>query len=568
MYYRPREKKRPPLLSFLLSALLIIMMGVLVLLLAIYVGYIDYQPPTLAERFAPTPTPTRPAVLYVADGDQYFAEGKLDEAINAYEEALQREPDNDVAYIRQSRLLIYTRNTARAVKRAAQAVLLKPENPENLAYYCRALDWEARYDEAFDACSCAIELDPSYAEGYAFLSEIYADQGDWVSARTTAQQAIEANFQSMDAHHNMGYALEIQGRYSEAIDFYENAIKLAPDLAPLYIDAGRAHYRVSDFETAAERFKQAIKLRPRDPEAYNWLGWTFYTQGEFTQAIDALEQSIGVGPNYVSINPAGRSAWGNLGIIYYTQQNFEESIQYFPKAIELAEGEFLRRARQVEIYTEVPTLTGSEAIPILRGTFDIPVNQTTSKYSARLEPINYQSKLEPDTELSCGEAIVHSIQGEAALLGPTLSLTSTQVFSQSTGVATLDLANRNLLLSLENLPQPKTVPYELRVSFWPNRTDSVGFFQPDGNQQAQVNIQFDEKLSAPIEYYYELGLAYAYLDPPVCDKAIPWLLKSLEIDSSGFNPAWAGLKPDLCPTANTPPTPIPTSTPLPTPASP
>jgi tetratricopeptide (TPR) repeat protein len=151
MYYRPREKKRHPLVSFLLSTLLIIMIGVLALLLAIYVGYIDYQPPTLAERLAPTPTPTRPAVLYVADGDQYFAEGKLDQAIDAYEEALQREPDNDVAYIRQSRLLVYTRNTARAVDRAAHAVLLQPESPENLAYYCRALDWEARYDEAFDA---------------------------------------------------------------------------------------------------------------------------------------------------------------------------------------------------------------------------------------------------------------------------------------------------------------------------------------------------------------------------------------------------------------------------------
>lgn len=566
MYYRPREKKRSPFLTFILWVLFIFMVGVLATLLAMYLGYVDYKPPTLAERFAPTPTPTRPAVLYIADGDRYFTEGKLNEAITAYEQAIQIDPGNDIPYIRQSRLLIYTRNTAKAVDRAAQAVAINPDNPENLAYYCRALDWEARYGEAFDVCSCAIELDPSYAESYAFLSEVYADQGDWIAARTTAQQAIDANFNSMDAHHNMGYALEIQGRYAQAVEFYENAIKLAPQLAPLYVNAGRSYYWLSDFEKAADYFKQAIRLNPTDPEAYNWLGRTYSTTGEYTRAIDALEQSIGIGPAYVSNNPVGRSAWGELGIVYYTRQNFEQAIEYLPKAIELAEGQFLQRARRVEIYAEIPTLTGTEPLPILRGRFDIPENRSQPKYVAQLEPVHYSSTLDVDPDQSCTASIVQSIQNETILVGPTQSLTATQVFSQSTGVATLDLASGNLLLELHNLPQPETIPYEIRVTFWPNRTDSVGFFQPDSNQTAQINIQFEEKLSAPIEYYYEIGLAYVYLDPPQCDKAVPWLLKALKIDSSAFNPAWAGLR--ICPSPDSPPTPIPTATPLPTPNSP
>ena len=45
-----------------------------------------------------------------------------------------------------------------------------------------------------------------------------------------------------------------------------------------------------------------------------------------------------------------------------------------------------------------------------------------------------------------------------------------------------------------------------------------------------------------LEYYYELGLAYAYLDR--CDEARPWLLKAVEIDPSAW-PAWDGL--DMCP---------------------
>jgi len=553
MYYRPRPKKRHPFVTFILFILLTAMTLVLVILLSMYVGYIDLKPPTLAQQFGPTPTPTRPAALYLADGDTYFAAGKLKEAIAAYEQAIQLDPANDIPYIRQARLLVYTHDTAKAVDRAAQAVLLKPASPENLAYYCRALDWEARYGEALDACSCAIELNPQYAEGYAFLAEVYADQSDWVSARATAQQALDANFQSMDAHHNMGYAFEVQGRYAQAVEFYENAITLAPNLGPLYLDAGRSYYWSNDFEKATDRFKKAIKLNPFDPEAYDRLGWTYYTDGDFARALDALEQSAGVDPAYYR-------AWGHMAMLYYTRQNFEKAVEIFPKAIELAEAEFLRRARWLEIDTEVQTRTGPEAVPILRGRFTKPDSGNT--YVADLRPLDYQSTLKIDSEESCAAVVAQSIQKQAILIDPTQALTFTQTFSQAAGTATLDLASGNLFLDLSYLPLPQNLPYAVKVTFWPNRTDHVGYIQPDGRQKVQANIRFEERLSAPVEYYYSLGLAFAYLEPPLCDQAVPWLLRALELDKSVTNPAWAGLR--ICPSPNAPPTPIPTPTPLPT----
>jgi Flp pilus assembly protein TadD len=48
--------------------------------------------------------------------------------------------------------------------------------------------------------------------------------------------------------------------------------------------------------------------------------------------------------------------------------------------------------------------------------------------------------------------------------------------------------------------------------------------------------------AAEPEYYYELGLALAYLER--CDEARPWLLKALEVDPNAA-PALEGLK--LCP---------------------
>jgi tetratricopeptide (TPR) repeat protein len=435
--------------------------------------------------------------------------------------------------------------------------LLNPTSAENLAYYCRALDWEAQYGAAFEACSCAIELEPDYAEGYAFLAEVYADQADWFSARSTAQQSIETNFQSMDAHHNMGYVLEVQGRYAEAVEFYENAITLAPNLAPLYVAAGRSYYWLGDFETAAERFKTAIKLFPSNAEAYDRLGWTYHTDGESTRAIDALEQGVAVDPAY-------DRAWGHLGLVYYTRQNFETAIEYLPKAIELAEGRFLRRVRQLEIKAEVQTLTGPEFVPVLRGQFNISGAPDKLVYETELQPVSFESSLEIKLEEpSCWSSVVQSIENRPIRLGADETVAFSQAFSQTVGTATLDFSSGKLLVEIDNMPQPETSPYEVTVSFWPNRIDDVGFVQPDANQQIRTDIQFEERLTAPVEYYYTLGLAYAYLDPPQCDQAVPWLLTALEIDSGGYNPAWAGLR--ICPSKESPPTPIPTATPSPEP---
>ena len=94
MYYRPPKKRRHAALMVVFSVALIAATVILIMLLGIYVGVLDVEVPDVAQRFAPTPTPTRPAALYVGDGDELFIQGKLNEAIAAYEKAQELVPGN------------------------------------------------------------------------------------------------------------------------------------------------------------------------------------------------------------------------------------------------------------------------------------------------------------------------------------------------------------------------------------------------------------------------------------------------------------------------------------------
>ncbi len=546
MYIRQEKKKKKT------SAVRVFILTVLILL---GLWFIRVQP-DWARPFVPSPTPTLPAQYFVTEGDIQFADGKLHEAIKSYEQAIAMEPENDVPYIRQSKLLVFTGDTAKAVLRAEEAVLLNPNSATNLAEYCEALDWEGDYGRAFDACECAIELDPNNALGYAYLSEVYADQADWVPARKTAEKALEADFQSPEAHHNMGYALEVQGRYREAVEFYENAIKLRPKLAPYYMAAGRNYYWLGQFENAADRFEEAIKLMPTSPSGYDQLAWTFHANGQDTRAIDALEQAISVDANYAR-------AWGRLGTIYYLRQNYEEALKILPTAITLAENQTLQKARRIEILMPVETPSGTENVPVVRGRFDHGNDAGSGSLVATLTPVQWAQTAPPvEATGSCGELIARNISEQVHLTSPTQDVSFSEPFSNTTGTATLSLSTGDLTITMDNLPRPQAVPYSVQIVFRPEKTEGVGFIQPNGNGHAEETYHITTKTTAPVEYYYELGLSYAYLRPPQCEQAVPWLLKALEKDSAYYNPAWAGLK--ICPSDQSPPTPLPTFTPTPT----
>ncbi len=544
--YIHQEKKRKTSLLWVLILTILILTGL---------WFIKNQP-EWAKPFEPTPTPTLEAQYYINDGEINFAEGRLHQAIKTYQKAIQLEPDNDIPYARESKLLIYTGDTAAALTKAEQAVLLNPGSVQNLAEYCRALDWEGLYGQAADACECAIELAPTYAPAHAYLSEVYADQASWISARTTAQEALDIDFQSPEAHHNMGYALEVQGRYAEAVEYYENAITLRPNLAFYYIAAGRNYYWLGNLDKAADRFGEAIKLDPGSPAGYDQLGWTYHTNGEDSRAVDALEQAIGVDPAYAK-------AWGHLGAIYYLRQNYEKAIDTLPTAIELAERQLLPKARHIQIRTQIEGSSGSELIPVLEGRFEQSLDGQSDILKANISPVQWVQDNRPEeSDFTCGHLIAQKIKSQIVHASPTQDISFSQAFSQSTGTATLNLTTGELTLELENVPRPEAIPYQALIHYRPDKTESLGYIQPDEAGQIAENFSITTKTSAPLEYYYELGLSYAYLSPDFCAEAVPWLLKALEKEPAYYNPAWEGLK--ICPSDASPPTPLPTFTPTPT----
>jgi tetratricopeptide (TPR) repeat protein len=277
-------------------------------------------------------------------------------AITVYLEASRVDPNNAEVWAELSRIQTYS--TRLQVKRediiarldeaivsAERAVELNPDSSYAHAVHSFALNWRASYasddrerqaflTRAEQEAVRALQLDNASALALAFYAEVLVDQQKWTQALQTVQQALDRDSSLMDVHRVHGYVLESLGEYALAIDAYERAIVITPNLTFLYIQVG-AGYRVLAFrspneevqrglfEKSLEYFAQAARINQqlgvRNPGPYVSIARTYSQMGEFFIAIRNIQRAI-------EFEPDNAVLYGELGVLYHKNRNYETGI--------------------------------------------------------------------------------------------------------------------------------------------------------------------------------------------------------------------------------------------------
>jgi tetratricopeptide (TPR) repeat protein len=313
--------------------------------------------------FSPTPTATRTVNSWRLEGEAFFEAGDLNAAITAYQEASRVEPGNaeilaDLARIQtySSRLLTSDADRLARLEEALasveQAVALAPEDTRVIAIYAFVLDWYGTHPLVAEPQKYlnlgeqqalrALSLDARNALALAFYAEILIDQQKWNQAEQYISQALQYGPDLMDVHRVYAYYLESTLNYRQAIEEYQAALQISPNLTFLYISIGQ-NYRTLAFRTAVpaqqkalydqalENFEKAVRLNEQlgiaDPLPYVAIAKTYAQQGEFFAAArNALKA--------VEIEPDNPDLYGQLGNIYKRGRNFETSIIALECAVE------------------------------------------------------------------------------------------------------------------------------------------------------------------------------------------------------------------------------------------
>lgn len=117
-------------------------------------------------------------------------------------------------------------------------------------------------------------------------------------------------------HNNIGVALAEQGQINEAIDHYNEAIRLKPNYADAYNNKGSLYGDLRQYRTAIENFNKAIALKSDDAKAYYNRGTAYFYLGRYQQAIDDFNESIRITNDYAD-------ALHNRAVVYFKSGNMK-----------------------------------------------------------------------------------------------------------------------------------------------------------------------------------------------------------------------------------------------------
>jgi tetratricopeptide (TPR) repeat protein len=244
-------------------------------------------------------------LAYYGKGLALYWSGEYPEA--ALQQAVQSQPGFVPAWNYLSIVYRGSNQLDKALAAIDKAIQLQPNNP-NLYNEKRAvLSDLKKYREAEAAINKAIKLSPR-AAFYNNRGIVRDDLGDKQGAIDDYNQAIKINPNLAEAYSNRGAVRDDLGDKQGAIDDYNQAIKINPNYALAYNNRGNARYQLGDKPRAIDDFNQAIKFNPNLAQAYYNRGIVRYDLGDKPGAIDDFNQAIKINPNLAL-------AYNNRGIV-------------------------------------------------------------------------------------------------------------------------------------------------------------------------------------------------------------------------------------------------------------
>ena len=270
---------------------------------------------------------------YLEQGETLASEGLIEEALSRFEQALEAAPENPEAIEAVGRALL---NLGRLEEAEASFLDALEIDPEWVAPRMGLALVALGRDEPFKIVhhlERAIEADPGYPESYVELGRYYGymgepalakatferwtvrhpedadmlinagltlfDAADFAEAYAFFEKAVEAATEADQRSGALTFranALDMLGRYPEAVAAYEEVIDETPEWWEAHANLGICHARNSRLEDAEAAFRRGLEDCPGSPEIRDELAAHLLSQEkDLDEALKLSEEAVALG---------------------------------------------------------------------------------------------------------------------------------------------------------------------------------------------------------------------------------------------------------------------------------
>ncbi|MBT28924.1 MAG: hypothetical protein CMO01_04610 [Thalassobius sp.] len=266
--------------------------------------------------------------IYIDKGFCLSRLGKHQQAIDAYNKALEVSPDNAIAYNYRGWSYFQLNDHEKALDDYRKALKLFPglgttiSNLGLLKYYMGEKDSATYYLKK------AITYDNTLDFPHQVLGRFENSKGNDAAALVHYNDAIESDPLDANNYYLRAMTLLSLGKL-EALEDIEKALALNPHDADYFRVLADIQYQLFGLRDAAlMSYSTAIAMQPNEKYQYIYRSDFYLGQKMYDAALQDYQKVI-------MLDSAYSSAWGNSGWIKYLQGDYQATVDYSNKAIEL-----------------------------------------------------------------------------------------------------------------------------------------------------------------------------------------------------------------------------------------
>ena len=270
---------------------------------------------------------------YLEQGETLASEGLIEEALSRFEQALEASPENPEAIEAVGRALLNLGRLEEAEASFLDALELDPDwvAPRmGLALVALSRDEPFKIVHHLER---AVEADPGFPEAYVELGRYYGYVGEPALAKATFERWTNRNPDDADMLINAGLtlfdasdfaeayaffekaveaateeeqrsgastfranALDMLGRYDEAVAAYEDVIAETPEWWEAHANLGICHARNGNMGRAEAAFRRGLEDCPGSPEIRDELAAHLLAQDkDLEEALKLSEEAVALG---------------------------------------------------------------------------------------------------------------------------------------------------------------------------------------------------------------------------------------------------------------------------------
>lgn len=245
----------------------------------------------------------------------------LDAAIEEYKQAVVLDPRYAIAHAKLAQAYghfsVVRRNPAALDLAQGNCQVALTLNPDLVdAHLAQALIFQYSGNEqgALHEIARALSLDPSNPRTLVWQAQVYTRLNRWEEAEKTLHRVLKEHPNYWLAYNELGFGLEQQGRYHEAVKAFLAASLAAPRNSWALSNLGAEYLQIGEFAEGTETLKKSLALDPDSDQAAAFCSLALRYQGKYEEALPFARKAV-------ELNPALDLNWLELGDCYVSLRN-------------------------------------------------------------------------------------------------------------------------------------------------------------------------------------------------------------------------------------------------------